>query len=279
MPLIIIITVLISTFLHATWNFLIKKSNHPYEYVQLLAVVSGAISLPFAILFIFTDKFTISGILLSILSGLIHVFYFYFLGTAYKKADLSFVYPVARGTAVALVPIVGMLIMKESVSSIALIGVVVVFIGIFTLGNVTNMKSINISDLFISLITGITVTLYTIVDKYAVSLINPIFVFSISSFLGGFLSIAFIDKRINHFYLIAKNNLRIIFTVSLFSAVAYTLVLFAYKYSDVSLVTPLREVQTAIAAIMGIILLKEGVKLYKVIGVSLIVIGAVLITY
>ena len=174
MPLIIIITVLISTFLHATWNFLIKKSNHPYEYVQLLAVVSGAISLPFAILFIFTDKFTISGILLSILSGLIHVFYFYFLGTAYKKADLSFVYPIARGTAVALVPIVGMLLIKESVSSIALIGVVVVFFGIFTLGNVTNMKSINISDLFISLITGITVTLYTIVDKYAVSLINPI---------------------------------------------------------------------------------------------------------
>ena len=279
MPLIIIITVLISTFLHATWNFLIKKSNHPYEYVQLLAVVSGAISLPFAILFIFTDKFTISGILLSILSGLIHVFYFYFLGTAYKKADLSFVYPIARGTAVALVPIVGMLLIKESVSSIALIGVVVVFFGIFTLGNITHMKSVNSSDLFLSLITGITVTSYTIVDKYAVSLVNPFFVFSISSFLGGFLSITLIDKRINHFYLIAKNNLRIIFTISFFSGVAYTLVLFAYKYSEVSLVTPLREVQTAIAAIMGIVLLKEELRLYKIIGVSLIVVGAILITY
>ena len=279
MPLIIIITVLISTFLHATWNFLIKKSNHPYEYVQLLAVVSGAISLPFAILFIFTDKFSISGIFLSILSGLIHVFYFYFLGTAYKKADLSFVYPIARGTAVALVPIVGMLLIKESVSIIALIGVVVVFFGIFTLGNITQMKSVNSSDLFLSLITGITVTSYTIVDKYAVSLVNPFFVFSISSFLGGFLSITLIDKRINHFYLITKNNLRIIFTISFFSAVAYTLVLFAYKYSEVSLVTPLREVQTAIAAIMGIVLLKEELKLYKIIGVSLIVVGAVLITY
>ena len=88
MPAIIIITVLISTLLHATWNFLIKKSNHPYEYVQLLALVSGAISLPFAIFFIITDTFTITGILLSILSGFVHVFYFYFLGTAYKKADL-----------------------------------------------------------------------------------------------------------------------------------------------------------------------------------------------
>ena len=166
----------------------------------------------------------------------------------------------------ALVPIVGMLLIKESVSIIALIGVVVVFFGIFTLGNITHMKSVNSSDLFLSLITGITVTSYTIVDKYAVSLINPFFVFSISSFLGGFLSITLIDKRI-------------IFTISFFSAVAYTLVLYAYKYSEVSLVTPLREVQTAIAAIMGIVLLKEELKLYKIIGVSLIVVGAVLITY
>ena len=34
-----------------------------------------------------------------------------------------------------------------------------------------------------------------------------------------------------------------------------------------------------IAAIMGIVLLKEELKLYKIIGVSLIVVGAILITY
>ncbi|MFL2653675.1 MAG: EamA family transporter [Dehalococcoidia bacterium] len=279
MPAIIIITVLISTLLHATWNFLIKKSNHPYEYVQLLALVSGAISLPFAIFFIITDTFTITGILLSILSGFVHVFYFYFLGTAYKKADLSFVYPIARGTAVALVPLVGLFIIKESVSSISLLGVFIVFLGIFSLGNITHIKSVNFNDLFLSLITGITVTTYTIVDKYAVSLINPFFVFSISSFLGGFLSITLIDRRINHFYLVAKYNIKIVILISFLSAIAYTLILYAYKYSDVSLVTPLREMQTAIAAIMGIVLLNEKLKFYKIIGISFIVIGAILITY
>ena len=123
---------------------------------------------------IFTDKFTISGILLSILSGLIHVFYFYFLGTAYKKADLSFVYPIARGTAVALVPIMGMLLIKESVSIIALIGVVVVFFGIFTLGNITQMKSVNSSDLFLSLITGIT-SLFGLSNLYLLDLSTDYF--------------------------------------------------------------------------------------------------------
>ncbi|MBC78072.1 MAG: hypothetical protein CL745_00505 [Chloroflexi bacterium] len=278
MPLIIIITVIISTFIHATWNFLIKKSNHPYEYVQLLAVISGIISFPFALAFIFTDNFTFSGIILSILSGFIHVFYFYFLGTAYKNGDLSFVYPIARGTAVALVPVAGFFIINESISSISLFGVFVVFIGIFTLGNIAHIRSVNLNDLFLSLITGITVTMYTIVDKYAVSMINPFFVFSISSFLGGFLSITLIDRRINHFYLITKNNLRIVLVISFLSAIAYPMVLYAYKYSDVSLVSPLREISTAIAAVMGIVLLKEKLSLYKVLGISLIVIGAILIT-
>ena len=56
------------------------------------------------------------------------------------------------------------------------------------------------------------------------------------------------------------------------------MVLYAYKYSDVSLVSPLREISTAIAAVMGIVLLKEKLSLYKVLGISLIVIGAILIT-
>ncbi|MBA47350.1 MAG: hypothetical protein CL893_04595 [Dehalococcoidia bacterium] len=278
MPVLIIVLVLISTFLHATWNFLIKKSEHPYEYVQLLALTSGAISLPLAIIFLFTDEFTILGVALSILSGLIHVFYFYFLGTAYRKADLSFVYPIARGTAVALVPIFGLFIIGESVSNLSLFGIFIVFIGILSLGNITHMKSVNLNDFILSLITGVTVTSYTIVDKYAVSLVNPFFVFSISSFIGGFLSITLIDKRINHFYIVAKNNIKTVILISVLSATAYTLVLYAYKYSDVSLVTPLREIQTAIAAIMGIVILKEKLQLFKIIGILFIVVGGILIT-
>jgi len=278
MPVLIIVLVLISTFLHATWNFLIKKSEHPYEYVQLLALTSGAISLPLAIIFLFTDEFSILGVALSILSGLIHVFYFYFLGTAYRKADLSFVYPIARGTAVALVPIFGLFIIGESVSNLSLFGIFIVFLGILSLGNITHMKSVNLNDFILSLITGVTVTSYTIVDKYAVSLVNPFFVFSISSFIGGFLSITLIDKRINHFYIVAKNNIKTVILISVLSATAYTLVLYAYKYSDVSLVTPLREIQTAIAAIMGIVILKEKLQLFKIIGILFIVVGGILIT-
>ena len=278
MSSIIIITVLISTFIHATWNFLIKKSQHPYEYVQLLAVISGLVSLPFAIFFLISESFTFLGIFLSLLSGFIHVFYFYFLGTAYKKGDLSFVYPIARGTAVALVPLYGLFIMRESVTSISLIGVFVVFAGIIILGNIRHIRLVDSNNLLLSLIVGLTVSIYTIVDKYAVSLINPIFVFSVSSFVGGFLSITLIDKRVSHFYNVAKKNLQIVLLISILSAIAYPMVLYAYKYSSVSLVAPLREISTATAAILGIIFLKETLTFYKSIGILLIVIGAILIS-
>ena len=75
------------------------------------------------------------------------------------------------------------------------------------------------------------------------------------------------------------NHLILLSFIGIFGGVANLWLSQSYKYSEVSLVTPLREVQTAIAAIMGIVLLKEELKLYKIIGVSLIVVGAVLITY
>ncbi len=79
--------------------------------------------------------------------------------------------------------------------------------------------------------------------------------------------------------MVAKNNLKVVLIISFLSAIAYPMVLYAYKYSDVSLVSPLREISTAIATVMGIVLLKEKLSPYKVVGVSFIVIGAILITY
>ena len=56
------------------------------------------------------------------------------------------------------------------------------------------------------------------------------------------------------------------------------MILYAYKYSLVSLVAPLREVSTVYAAILGIFFLNETYSKTKILGISLIVIGAILIT-
>lgn len=278
MSTVIIIIVLISTFIHALWNFSIKKSEYPFEFLQLLAVGSGLIAFPFGLYLFVNEKFSFYGILLAIISGLIHVFYFYALGKAYEKGELSIVYPIARGTAVALVPIIGILIIGENIGLISIFGIIIVFIGIIILGGkslfiVTNKKN----DTILAIFVGLTITCYTIIDKLAVSFINPLFVFSISSFIGGFIPIMIIDRRINHFKHLIKLNYKFIFFISMCSTLAYPMILYAYKLSSVSLVAPLREIATVHASILGIIILKESVSKNKIIGIISIILGAIFI--
>ena len=280
MSIFIITIVLISTFIHALWNFLIKKSNHPYEYIQLLAIFSGLIAVPFSIYFIFVEDLTYTGILLSFLSGFIHIFYFYFLGKAYQTGQLSYVYPISRGTSVALVPIIGTLLLNDQIGIYSIFGILIVFFGIFflSINDLLSINKKNIKNVLIPLLIGATITIYTIVDSIAVTLINPIIMFSISSFFGGLFSIILFDRRINHFGIIIKKNILFILIISSMSAIGYPMILYAYKYSLVSLVAPLREVSTVYAAILGILFLNETYSKTKILGISLIVIGAILIT-
>jgi len=280
MPIIIIITVLISTFIHALWNFFIKKSEFPYENLQLLALFSGLLSIPFGLYFVIYEGFSILGFFLSLSSGLIHIFYFYFLGKAYQNGDLSYVYPVARGTAVALVPIAGVFFINDPVDRYAIFGICIVFIGILILGKnlFLSIKMTDIKFLLLPFFIGLSIAFYTIVDYFAVSHINPIFVFSISSFIAGFISITFVDKRIEHFYTIFSKNIVFIISISIMSAVAYSMILFSYKYSYVSLIAPLREISVVFASILGIVYLKEKFSYLKFFAILLIVIGGILIT-
>ena len=91
-------------------------------------------------------------------------------------------------------------------------------------------------------------------------------------------SIILFDRRINHFGVIIKKNILFILVISSMSAIGYPMILYAYKYSLVSLVAPLREVSTVYAAILGIFFLNETYSKTKILGISLIVIGAILIT-
>ena len=276
----IIIIVIISTFIHALWNFSIKKSEYPFEFLQLLAVGSGLIAFPFGLYFFLSEKFSFYGILLAISSGLIHVFYFYALGKAYEKGELSTVYPIARGTAVALVPIIGILVIGEDIGFTSIFGILIVFIGIIILaGKSMFVLTYQKNDTFLAFFVGLTITFYTIIDKLAVSLINPIFVFSISSFIGGCIPIIIIDRRINHFKHLIKLHYKFIFSISLMSSLAYPMILYAYKLSSVSLVAPLREIATVHASILGIIILKESISKNKIIGIIFIVLGAFFIAF
>lgn len=61
------------------------------------------------------------------------------------------------------------------------------------------------------------------------------------------------------------------------SFASYLIILFVFQYSDVSYVVPVRETSVAIGALLGFIFLKEKFSFRKILAITAITIGLILI--
>ena len=92
--------VLAAAFCHATWNFLVKRINGGTELLWLFSALAVLIYSPAAIWIIVTED-PVFGIWPAVFvagSVALHLGYFRFLQTGYRRGDLSLVYPIARAT-------------------------------------------------------------------------------------------------------------------------------------------------------------------------------------
>ena len=123
--------VLISACAHAAWNVLLKRSHDKEVFVWLAQIGVCVFFLPLCILIAKYQPIQTEGWAYIIGTSLIHAAYFIFLSRSYEHGDVSEVYPIARGTGPAIVPIMGVIIFDEFVSIAAVIGIFFVCVGIF----------------------------------------------------------------------------------------------------------------------------------------------------
>lgn len=91
--------VLFAAVLHASWNFVSKKSGGGSSFVLLYETFAFLIYMPLLYLVDFKRLLSLplELWLLIILSAVLHVIYTIVLQTGYRKADYSVVYPTAQG--------------------------------------------------------------------------------------------------------------------------------------------------------------------------------------
>src|SRR5436190_11694593 len=70
---------------------------------------------------------------LAAVSGAIEGLYFVLLSAAYRRGDLSVVYPIARGTAPLLAVAAGVLVLGETLGPVGALGVAAVLAGLLVL--------------------------------------------------------------------------------------------------------------------------------------------------
>jgi drug/metabolite transporter (DMT)-like permease len=258
--------VLFSAFIHASWNFVLKKSGGGTGLIACANLASLAIYAPIMLGFTWYVGYQFQPVHLALMfaSGMIHTFYFLLLDRAYRSGgDLSIVYPLARSTGPLITIAVAVLILGERPGPTAIAGAVLIGASALLLtGNPFAWhKGEARHAVGFALLTGCVIAGYTIFDKASVAswLIPPLLYDWGCNFFRVFVLVPLSQRRAPGAMAAAWRERRgAVIAIALGSPLSYILVLTAMVFTPVSLVAPAREVSILFAALMGAHFLREG---------------------
>ena len=165
---------LVAAVFHGTWNVLVKVSGDPittFRRVTLTSALVATIALAPAWLVFGRPALNPAAAGLCLVSSALETTYLWLLSTAYRRGELSAVYPIARGSAPLLSVLVGLVILGERLTAPQLAGVALLLIGILavTLSQATGRATVP------ALLTGVAIAAYTSLDRVGVRLATPWF--------------------------------------------------------------------------------------------------------
>lgn len=273
--------VLFSAFVHASWNFLLKKSGGGTGLIAAASVLSLVIYAPITVAATWLQGYTFKPIHLALMfgSGMIHTAYFLLLDRAYRSGgDLSIVYPLARATGPLLTIVVAILLLGERPGPTAIGGAIL--IGASALLLAGNPFAWHRSEarhaVGFALATGCMIATYTIWDKASVAswLIPPLLYDWGTNCFRCLVLVPWAKHRVPGDITKAWREQRAsVIVIALLCPLGYILVLIAMVFTPVSLVAPAREVSILFAALMGAHFLREGDFARRVVAAAGMVLG------
>jgi len=258
--------ILFSAFVHASWNYLLKKSGGGSGLITAASALSLAIYAPIVAAVAWTQSFQLQPVHFALMfgSGMVHTAYFLLLDRAYRSGgDLSIVYPLARATGPLLTIAVAVLLLGERPGTTALLGAVLIGISALILtGNpFASRRAGARRAVGFALLTGCMIATYTVWDKASVAtwLIPPLlYDWGTNGFRICVLVPLTRRRNPGEITRAWRERRGSVVAIALLSPLSYILVLTAMVVTPVSLVAPAREVSILFAALMGAHFLKEG---------------------
>lgn len=172
MPPVVLALLAAAAVLHTSWNVLLKASGDP------LATATRAVTWGFLIatpilgaVWVAAGTPLPSGLVIALAaaSGGVELLYFIFLSAAYRRGDLSTVYPIARGTAPLLAVAAGILLLGERLHPVAWLGIGLVLAGIWLARGASGSGA----AAGYALLAGVTIAGYSTIDRLGVLAAPP----------------------------------------------------------------------------------------------------------
>ena len=279
MSLGLFLIVLLAAITHALWNFYARVVKGNLAVLWLALLVASISCLPFTLVVGWSANAFRRAIPLMIATGIIHSFYFALLARCYELGEISFVYPISRGVGVAGASMLAYFILNENISIYGAAGVVFVCVGTIVLGfnNLRTGRS-NVRVGLMALSVGATISIYSIIDKSGIDLINPVnYIFALFFLAGVFLAPYVLLRYRSMLVDAVRKFKRYSVIIGIGSIGTYLIILFAFRVEELSYVVAVREFAVVIGSMLGFAFLKEQPTLQKILGISAITAGIILI--
>ena len=263
--------VALAAILHAGWNILLKGADDPLRTAAVGIAASSAVLVPLVVIGWFVlgrPSIPPQAWGIGILSGGVEVLYFAFLAAAFRRGDLSVVYPLARGSAPLLAIAIGITLLGERLSPGAWLGVGLLLAGLLLvqrpwrlLRSATSANDRSAAGF--ALLTGATIATYSALDTVGVSL-TPVWVYAgilWPTCMVGLALLVFARRRVAGGRFAppeAPLDLRTAVAGGFLTFSAYGLVLVALSRAPLAIVAPLRESAIVLTSLWGVVRLGEA---------------------
>ena len=264
MPTSALALALAAASVHASWNVLIARARDAEAAMAVALLVGELVFLPVAIATWHVGRAAIPFLLAG---GALQLLYFALLAGAYRVAELSVVYPVARGTAPVLVLVIGVVALGRATSVGQVAGVCLVGLGVLLVRG-SRGRGVGVGLVIAGAIAG-----YTLVDKSGVGHAAAIPYLELELLVPTLLYAAVIGRR--RALRMEWRPATVVAGIAMFGA--YGLVLLALQRAPAAPVAAVRETSVVLAALLARRVLKETVGAARIAGAAAVAGGIALL--
>jgi drug/metabolite transporter (DMT)-like permease len=257
---------------HALWNLLLARARDVRAATAVALVVAEIVFAPVTAA---TWRVEAAVWPYLVASGALQLLYFALLATAYGRAPLSVVYPLARGTAPVLVLVVGVAALGRGTSWGQALGVCLVGSGVVLVRGLGQAAAA--TGVLFGLALAACIAAYTLVDKRGVAHAGPIPYLELSM-LAPTLVFALVTLRARVAATVRAAIGWETVVAGLATFGAYALVLAALQRASAASVAAVRETSVVITALLARPLLNERVGPLRVLGAALVAGGVALLS-
>jgi drug/metabolite transporter (DMT)-like permease len=252
-----------AAFLHAFWNVFLGRSKDVEAATAVVLVFSVLLFAPVAA---FAGHVTWAAAPWIAASSALELAYFALLAAAYRRSEVSLVYPVARGLAPVAVLVIAVAA-GRSTSTGQVLGVIAVGTGVFLVRGLA--RKADTRGLLFGVAIACCIAGYTLVDKEGVRHASPIPYLELV--LAGPAFVYLAAMLVTRGRAAVRAEIRPV--NGLLAAAgfgAYSLVLAALQLAPAASVAAVRETSVVIATALAALVLRERVSAKRIAGAALV---------